>query len=459
MSEKKSSEKFFLFFHEYKWFLAVLFLSLIFFSHFPLNYWNSDRVFGDEVFYYFQAQGINQGEFKWFSVTQPLLLPVVLSLLHSNIILMRLTMSLFIALSCALLFRIARKLFSVKTAFFSVLLFASLPLTTMYASLLYTESIFVFLLLSLLYLFLFFKKDSLYYVLSGVLLGLLMQARMIAVFFIPILIFLVFFKGWDRKHFYSMFISLLIFLPYFFLGGFKFFSEKSSLFSASLAPFEIYFGLKYIGLIFFALAIYSFLVPNKKLRWAKTIILFYFISLLLISKGFLFRYFFPAFPFISLMIASLIENKKKLVSYSLIALFFMSAFYGIYLSGDTKMQFTNFLFLNPPADCIEINSFQNTCVGQEVNLPFFGQDSNTICSYSSSFDSESESNLIFISYLDDKAVLYLDNELVGKASDPFRRHIFYKTISSGKHSLLITLENFYNIGGIGQVLICKNVPF
>ena len=468
---------------------AVLFIcfSLIFIFYLILVFQiPADKIYGDEIFFYDQAKTIaEKGEFVNFQNTQPLLYPIILSLFYKNLIFSRILNVLLIIFSSILVFVYLKKNFDFKTALFGMMVFVLNPLTILLGVSLYTESVFTFLLLSSFLIFDKIKKSNSWisWVFFGIILGLLSQARitglLVAFFFFA---YLSLKQNLKLQHLFCAIITISIVIPYFALGGLSFLFEKQiGVHFDFVKPFVAIGKFLWPMAFFFLLGIYFCSKTEKEKSKKEQILLhlfFLIVIFILLSSltGIVFeRHWFILFPSFVIVASAgfydLFKFKKKFRLFFFI-IFFISIIFYFLLILNLKLPhnyYSQFFYLEIPEKCIEIkkvnitNNFQfdeekNILVrdkGKTIELPYLSQPQGQFLYFFDFFPQDNYSYLI-LEYADDVGIVIINDLVVGHITDTYAPDVFEYNFTKNKSTEInILIENVINIGGIGQILICK----
>ena len=116
-------------------------------------------------------------------------------------------------------------------------------------------------------------------------------------------------------------------------------------------------------------------------------------------------------------------------------------------------------YLDMPEGCRGISLWEQD--GNDISLPFFTQPTATYWNYYANFYSNTQYNYVIFEYLDDDLTYFhLDGiDMYNKSLEwPgwYSRGVFNVSISRGKHNISLWVRNGINIGGVGQVLLCKD---
>ncbi|MFT4304393.1 MAG: ArnT family glycosyltransferase [Candidatus Woesearchaeota archaeon] len=449
-------------------FLLTFFLliySVLIFNAKPILSW-------DEPFYYYQAQSLRDGNFVNFQNTQPIAYPLILSLFNTNnIIFLRLLSSIAAVLGLYVLFLLVKELFNNKIAFFSVLLLGSSKLFVHFAVTIQTEAfLFLFMMLSFYFFFRVLKNKKISdYIYLGIFFGLSIQTKVQALI-IPLILsgYLIYNSPktfFSLKYFYALLISLIIFIPYFLIGGINFLHEKVTISRgiSGMGLMSMIALLSYLTIYFFILLFLCLIrlkiSGHKRLFYLFPI--FYIIVLFLPATIIFSHHFFPILPFLLVIIVShFFDEKNKLFRVISFVMVILLIFSNARVISDLPRYHLNSIHVDIPDDCINFKElYINNTI--PIKLPIFDQPSYSYVSYYTNFTLLESKGYMIFNYLDDhiKNVSINDNiitEIWFAGSGLF---IIAKEFGPGEYNLSFEIENVYNIGGIGQLLICDNVPY
>ncbi len=452
------------------WHIAVL--AFIIFSAFILVNVESGTLTGDEVFYYFQAQNLKEGKLVWFEYTQPIFTPLVLALypFTDPVILKILFSALLFSLSALVLYLLARKVVNQEVAVIASLIFILHRATINMSGWLYTEALFVLLLLlSFLLFYDIYRRDNekwWKYIALGIVIGLAIQTRVIGfiipLFFIVILLLEKWRKLFGKKVIASFVIAGLITLGYIFTNTLNFLSEKSGgLFLLSNLKSLYDIAPKYLTLPFIILFVISLFLKHKdEERFLLYFIVYYLLLLFLISNIFFPRYLYIIIPFASIFIAKLFFEKG--IKYVAIVLFVVLIGYTIYSAPNLPGTLSQNYYVQAPEGCEEIKEFTYSCRGHgfeaKVSLPLFDMPVGADCNLRTDFELAENKSYIYIGYIDDYGTVFLDGSWKSiQTRDMWVPTILAQNLSKGNHSVSIDIHNGINIGGLGQVLLCDEL--
>ncbi|MEM2768672.1 MAG: hypothetical protein QXR88_01005 [Candidatus Pacearchaeota archaeon] len=429
-------------------------------------------LFGDEAFYFDQAAKIREGKFINFQNTQPLLYPSFLSIFvgFNSTFLFRLVNLFLFIIALILFFIYSKKLFdNYLFSYIAMIIFAFNGMIMLLAVSIYTEILFfVFMLLC----FMIFDKiedeNKIFpWLVFGLVLGLTLETRItglfVAAFF---LIYILIKNDFKFHHFISFFLAFLILIPWLLLGGFKFLFEKQvGSYFRIIGPFSFIFKYWLPFLPFLLFGIY--VAFKEKIELMKKILLFCLVCFIILISfgGFMMfeRHWAIIFPFLSIIsvkgfekiikcLKNLRLNLFRIFFILLVISFFVFYFY---------INITNFklpssiysqkLYLQIPENCIEIKEWKVN--NKTVSLPVFDQKDRAV--YSNITTLEEKYNKIILFYTDDYGSIKINNTLIGEMHDPLNPHIFYFNFTNESWKIDVEIINTMNVGGIGQVLICK----
>lgn len=181
---------------------VLIILTIILFCAFLLRlvwiYKFSSQVLTSDPFYYDQtAQSILKGEgyrnghmFAYRPPVYPYFLAGVYSIFGNTYLPVKLVQAFISIFSCFIMFLLTKRLLNEKAALFSTFLFAFYPPFIRFSGELWTETLFVFLILGF-FLFLYKYQQSSQLrngVISGILLGIASLTREVALYFLPLVL-------------------------------------------------------------------------------------------------------------------------------------------------------------------------------------------------------------------------------------------------------------------------------
>lgn len=443
-----------------KVFVALFILALAAFSAFLLLRQSPAVLVEDEIFYYFQGEKITGGEFVWFENTQPYFYPLFLSAFHFmglDVTAMRFSSAVFMALSAVLLYFFVRKHFSRRTALLSFFLFTFSIETMKYASLLYTESLFVFLALAS---FLFYSKfigqgKRLDFAVFIALVSLAFATKT-AGFYLLLVYGADLYRKGLKKEILWLAVPVLAFAPFIFMGGLKFIIEKTVAVGV-FSYFDLYYGVFAYGAFFSVLSVLGFFAKGKKSLELKLLVLGYFLLAVLSIKIIFYRYLFLALPLICALIAvKFVEVKNILPKAAMVVLIMLNFAFALLAASTYSPLGDGNRYFFAKDGCFEVKSFLDSCSGRTVETPHFSQPSHSECTYSASFFAGESLSRVYVSYVSDEIIVEANGQSVetprAGVSTPASGTAVFPV---GKNSLELWIRNNENIGGFGQVLVCK----
>lgn len=477
----------------YYFFIIFIILQGIF--AFVINsYFSSNRLYGDEVFYWFQSRAIRENfQFVNFQNTQPLLFPLILSFFNS-LNLARIFNSFLIILSSIIfIFYLLENLEIQKEKvlfYISVilLLFFVSPFTIFFALSLHTEALFTlfFILALLLFPKVIRVLEIKFLIIFGLILGLAMQTRITGLFlFFYFLFYLLITRQFKLNHLISFIIAILIFLPYLSIGGLSFVEAKASP-TLALEDFTLtiinrlyqglYFWWPFLILIFLGI-LEIFKTNNDFGKFHFWFALSFFIFSIFIPIFFP-RYWFILLPSFIIFIYFGFQKLNQLFGervYILIPLFLGLLLLQGYTDLNNKalilpnLYYKNQYFLRLPSDCFEIkeliavprNENENLRQFAKISLPYFEQPVNLPLEYFFYFNSKKTYNFLVLNYVDDQYSLAINGEKIVDLKDGlWEPQLFeYRFLKDQPNTVNILVINHSNIGGIGQILICQENPY
>lgn len=440
--------------------IIVFLLSFILFASFAVLKQPSNKLINDEIFYYFQAQSIQEnGTIPWLSNTQPPLYATLMGFVQLTgdwpLVGLRLLSALLMALAVAAFFYWATHYTNQKVAIVATVLFIFNVETFTLASQLYTEALFI--LLSILSLIFFDRyqttqneKDAL---LCWLLVGLSVLTRTTGLFLVLVLVYR-FWKRNQKKWILGALIPILLLGIFLVMGATQLVVDKAN------EPWnyqQIYGGILVYGIPFLVLACFSFLTSGKKALFLKISVISYFILTLLLVRVVFYRYVWVTLPLVGLLVGlMLFEDEKKIKKVIIQTLIILTVIIQFLLIASYSISFSNNYFQIDGKDCQPINSWINSCTQQLTNLPDFGLDANQTCTYAQEIDFKEKYSNLILTYISDEVTVQIDQNIaVSKTNSVFSPLYIYPEIK-GKKIVEITVHNYSNIGGIGQVLTCPN---
>lgn len=434
--------------------ITLLFLALLLvFSTYLLVEANPNELVLDGTIHYFQAKSIISGNTDWFDTTQlpgyAFFLAPFFALSNGSLVLMRELNAILLALSGVLLFLLISRHFSPKIALLSVFIWVVCAETFRYASQLYAEPLFVFLVLFSIwwyqeYLRILAPRGWPYWVAWSFMLGWMGLTHPAGV-----LVLLLFLADLIRRKQYSFLpvplVGLLALAAYTLTNQWVVSFEKR--FELSFAG-DLYWGFLTYGLAFSLLALTSFLSENRKAFGAKALIILYAFFLVLFFPAIFFRHVWIILPLLSLLIAILFfEQRQAVVRGIIIALLIIHFIMAVgqvvgVLPAVSPGEGVNRYFVTVPEGCQSVESFYDACRQSMVELPQFNQAANTVCAYSARIQTGT---------VDDIRVLYTSSQLNIKVDEPL-------PLSPGWHDVEVKVTNRTQKGGLGQFLLCQKQP-
>lgn len=461
-----------------KIFSVVFFL---FYISLILTYPYQNYLIADEVFYYDQALKLRQGRLVNFENTQPFAYPTFLALLITeNIMLLRVGNAALTALSVFLLFNLVeQKLKLRRSAQVAVLLFGLSPWTVMVATSLLTEAL---LILSILLSFLLYekiddKKNSKNIILLGVAIGIAMETHITGIILLPFFLFVSLIEKKILRFAPAALIALFIFLPYPILTAGKFIIEKAALTAErflitsqlleflTIPYFEQFWPLPQLLFIF---VIFYGISSLRSRPWIElSFVVLFVLGVTIIPGGIFGRHFYSTLPFLSLFIAAGVEKaqKDKLV---LVLYFLFFVIFALTSLGDAFGTFFNIqrpvyltfqrFYITPPENCTLLMSNWTYTINNEteiINLPKFDQPSRSVAIYTKKIILDVPISHTYLSFIDDEVDVNLDGEHIWSHRTSIKSTIIPQNLTVGMHEFELRVYNWMNIGGVGQVMLCK----
>jgi hypothetical protein len=473
------------------WFFKnKIFLVLILAVYFFIIWQSPVFLTGDEVFYYQQALHIQNGEWRFFENTQPLLLPLILAItLTKNIFIMRAIMALIMCAAINFLYDFAKERYNERTAFFTVLFISTNLFTLSLATSIYTEALsMLFCILSLISYFKIKEHGKMTeFIRLGLWLGLGIQSRVTGLVMMGSLTLMpiveraiIYFKedlGWliNRKFLLSMAISLAIFIPYLFLGGSKFLLEKTGwglnhhfdqYFERPIHFFQI---INPAFFIFFIIGLFSF--SKSKNAWLVALILLFLIPTLGLNHLIFKRHFYPIIFFSSMIAGQGVDwfvslFKKKIFITLFCSLLLAASAISVFNFAKKPFYFyRQIFFTEAPEGCLLLDKnwiFIANKKRKTVNLPVFDQPGSQKINefkkgtYLNERFIDKSYRWLFVSYLSSYGHLYIDDKLAFKDFSISEANLRSYFLAPGFHKFVFDVWAETNVGGLGQVLFCED---
>jgi len=444
----------------------------------------------DEVFYYTQAQNMRDGELLYFENTQPLLYPAILAVTFSdNIFILRILNAIIMMGALFLLYKVAKQYFSESVSLLTICLVGVNIFTVTLATRLFTEGLFlIFMFLAFLSFDRLQSKPTLKeFILFGVWMGLAIESRTVGVL-LPFIFFLLLFtknipklfpKRIDYRYIYALGVSLLLLVPYLLAGGKKFIIEKLSADSISYFAFWKYNHEIVVSLfVILPIVLLIFLVPvfinGKYSKYHKFLWLavFYAIPVYILVFPLFRRHFFPSLVLLLMLVAYGVEillvklKKSRVISYLLYAIIIGILIYSIIIPFTKPFNFYRLQYINPVPDyCIDIGNgwnYSDNFTKEVIDFPKFDQLGTgnlyafKFAHYNKTITIDEEYKYLIIGYVSYWGEIFANDKKIGEIIiDDVNIIDFNET---GTIDLYMHIKNNINIGGVGQVLLCKKVP-
>lgn len=441
----------------------------------------------DEPFRYFQARDLLHFKFSHFNYTHPILLSAIVAVFFSSDpVLPRLVLAFLFSIGLYFFFRIAESFSSRRGALYSTLIFGSANFTQFCVCRIYSESIFmpsVFAAILIAIQFTRKPKNSLLVWLS-VCLSLIVLSRASG---IPIVLTLGFYmlakadSNQVRKKLFISFLPCLIcFLITSWMGAGYYIKSQSIIHEFSTVTFRSYALFIFNSFWFtrssdtllllplFLMGVVYVIYKIKSREDAASIpLICAVVSMVTILAGVptwvTFRHLFPTLGLMTIYVGPVLTKleKKLTPSFSFIILFVVmfSALQGVpkILQPSDQEIFTKI-----PDQCQSVNQF-NAPIGA-VEIPYFSQPPYTDYTYEASIHGAQSADHLILEYIENSLVdVQVDGRsilhLVKKVPGAFRsRHVIQHIDLSGDHVLSISVAHGAQIGGLGQVLLCRGYP-
>ncbi|MFT4311209.1 MAG: glycosyltransferase family 39 protein [Candidatus Woesearchaeota archaeon] len=437
--------------------LVIIYLALVMLT--------PNKLVGDEVFYYNQAQHIKQFELVDFDRTQPYGYSLFLALsIFENLYYLRFLTALLLILTLYFLYLLIKQKRDEKTAKITTIIVGTTFMFVNYSILLFTESIYLLsTLASIYYLEKSIKtKQNKHYLLLTLSLILVLQikiAGLVNLFVLVTYLLVEKRKEINTKIISSFSLSIISLIPYIIQTNALFLQEKIFSHNFFLNILEYYYLIDQIGLVAFILIITSLLFYKPKEN-EKIFIYFaalYALILVLSQTYWIDRHILPTYFFV-VIIASIglcqkpITKLKKII---IILLILTNIFYMSYIPKTDGSSF----YTEIPKGCINPQVY----IGSEpINQPYFSQEARTFQNYKTNFYFNQTNMTIFISYVSDQVTSFVlnDKDLTQNISVlSFEDNIINVEVNQSYHNLSFLIMNPSNIGGFGQLLICEESVF
>ena len=116
-------------------------------------------------------------------------------------------------------------------------------------------------------------------------------------------------------------------------------------------------------------------------------------------------------------------------------------------------------YITQPENCLLLTKGWTYTINnqtQSIDLPKFDQPSQTLAFYEKNITLNESFKKIELPYVDDEVKIYFDGNFVGSDQFGFGHSVvFYQNLSKGNHTIKMEIYNRLNVGGLGQVLLCK----
>ncbi|MEM2175322.1 MAG: hypothetical protein QXI58_06850, partial [Candidatus Micrarchaeia archaeon] len=115
-------------------------------------------------------------------------------------------------------------------------------------------------------------------------------------------------------------------------------------------------------------------------------------------------------------------------------------------------------YINPPKNCfLEMKNwtYKINNETQLIDLPKLDQPSNSKAHYYKTINLNDSISKIYVSFVDDYTELFIDKKYIASHSNTLKPAEISIILTKGSHDLEFKVENIENVGGIGQVMLCK----
>lgn len=462
--------------------------SFFIFIWYIYNNSNPQVLIKDEIFYYFQGKALEKFDFIWFENSSSFLLPFSIAILPiDNITALRILNALLMALSIYFFAKFVQEYVGALITGFSVFLIAINYQIIDVSHLLMSEPLyFLFLFLFLRsYLSSFSTKFTV--IRQGVLAGFSILARVSGLnllFFLAAHVLLTLKKENQRSITEVLkigIISLVMVVPFLWITDFRTLLNKTAGFVGTgnrismlldvvwrfFAPVQLIYAVSFL------FALRGIIVRRNTIVNSFLLFIFVFFVTLLFSGAYIFeRYLVIPVTFFYVIlfygINHLFESRmNRYVATSLLFLIFASgSLYNLF----QKEAPYNMYYLNLPSkSCTELNEFRAGSSLEYRSTPDFSVPPGSQKTYMFIFNIKEKSDLksdlrkdqLVLSYISDS----VDVKVKWKGLTVFRQYqpsawsrpyVFDLSEIPGdrKYELKLLIKNEWNIGGIGQVLLC-----
>jgi len=167
------------------------------------------------------------------------------------------------------------------------------------------------------------------------------------------------------------------------------------------------------------------------------------------------------------------EEKKEINSVNLLFYisFFFLVFYLIFSFADAvgiflffkspAFLFTQPFYIRSPPNCtLLMDGWDYTIYNMttKINLPKFDQSSKTTATFKKQVSINESYNKLKILYASDEFYVYINGSFIDKGWWSFssEKNEFYYPFKPGEYTIDINVVNDVNVGGIGQVMLCRS---
>jgi len=457
--------------------VSFCFLSLFLYYAFVISgYAPEDRLTGDEIFYYFQAQHLRDGEFVWFADTQPYLYPLFLALtFFDDVTALRMANAAVMALAAVFTGLLGARIAGRAGFWGAFLLFGLHPRTLQLGTSLFVESLFMLLQAAVFLAYDAWQgKEKPAWLSSlglGILLGLTLECRPVGFLLLPPLALEATLRHGRKAipHLFLMFsVAVLFILPYGVFHAHIFLGEKIGETSgrvllrlwALLHEAPGYLGLPVLVLLLGGAAWRLRIYRRPLVRFLFLYGILFFTVIVLFDRYIFLRHLYPLImPLACLTVAPLpfLSARHRTL--------FMGCILGVAcweVGAGLKLQpvvySNNYLFVSDPETALDVRDFEvieGPEAGRNVSLPYFSQPNDSRVAYRAVVDTRHGYEAVVVSYAADYVKVRVNGVVVqpGHEGSPFKPLVIQVPLPAGRHVFDVEIRNEDNIGGMGQVLL------
>jgi hypothetical protein len=466
-------------------------ISLIFFILYGsyILFFSPSYITWDELFFF--DKGIRFFE-NFFHTQQVGLLSSLIIFLSpiKNIVFIRILFAGFAAAGLYFYYEFIKQKHSEKAALYATILLALGSSIFNVVSLFFTESLFFFILALLLWYYgktkEWKRKES---VILASIFACLILTRIVGVFVLVYFLY-DFYKHRKIKPFLALIISMIVFsLYYLIIGGYRFVFSLKMRSGATLTELNPNveslltpeYLIKVIGqtfqsspnyllfVIIVALVWYAIWMFKENWGYLFTIITYMLLFTQFYSFIILFeRHYFFIFPFLFILIGiglSLIETKwlRRTIMGLLIVFILLgtlgSITYRVNEFSQSENKYPHF-YQTSPEGCVDLRNewrVSNNEISEVKNLPQVQQTWDSTFTYEFMFSPEQDYSSLTLQYISSKVSTRVNGDLLQAKPGELFGPIVYEYFFKPGEKYLISLEvyNNFDMGGVGQVLVCE----